>query len=152
GFGRVYDVAAVLGDEVLAVQRRGQAGRMVDVVEAEATLDAQPVLVGRTCAAVDIEQLVVLDLVGDLAADAAIGTDAVHFAVRPVRQYAGLVEQVRLHERAGRTGLHAFAAADAGAAPHRIVEVEHDLGAVAAIGHADDVVDLDLAAGADAQS
>ena len=36
--------------------------------------------------------------------------------------------------------------------PIGIVEVEHDLGFVAAIGHADDVVDLHLAAGAHAQA
>ena len=36
-------------------------------------------------------------------------------------------------------------------AAHRIVEVEHDLFEMAAAGHADDVVDLDLAAGADAE-
>src|SRR5262249_40832784 len=43
------------------------------------------------------------------------------------------------------------AARDAGGRPHRVVEVEHDLLAVAAAGHADDVVDLHLAAGADAE-
>src|SRR4028119_1201482 len=39
-----------------------------------------------------------------------------------------------------------------GRGAHRIVEVEDDLLDVAAQGHADDVVDLDLAAGADAQA
>ena len=34
---------------------------------------------------------------------------------------------------------------------HRVVEVEHDLLVMAAAGHADDVVDLHLAAGADAE-
>src|SRR6185437_4263759 len=42
--------------------RLGQALRMADIVEAEAALDAEPVLVRRAGAAVDIEQLVVLDL------------------------------------------------------------------------------------------
>ena len=62
-----------------------------------------------------------------------------------------VVDERRRHQRAGRAGLHAFAAGDAGRVPHRIVEVEHDLLGVAAAGHADDVVDLHLAAGADAQ-
>jgi hypothetical protein len=62
-----------------------------------------------------------------------------------------LIEHHGGHQRAGRTGLHAFAAGDAGRFPHRIVEIEHDLGVVIAIGHADHVIDLDLAAGAHAQ-
>src|SRR6185312_7785140 len=41
---------------------------------------------------------------------------------------------------------------DAGALAHRIVEIEHDLLAMAAAGHADDVVDLHFAAGANAES
>jgi hypothetical protein len=57
----------------------------------------------------------------------------------------------RRHQRAGRAGLHALAAGDARAVAHRVVEVEHDLLVMAADGHADHVVDLDLAAGADAE-
>ena len=57
---------------------------------------------------------------------------------------------MRRRQRAGRAGLHAFAAGDAGRLAHRIVEVEHDLRMPAAIRVADDVVDLLLAAGAHA--
>src|SRR6185437_7350727 len=57
----------------------------------------------------------------------------------------------RRHQRPGRAGLHAFAAGDAGRSAHRVVEIEHDLLEMAAAGHADDVVDLDLAAGANAE-
>jgi hypothetical protein len=63
------------------------------------------------------------------------------------------LDQARLarrHQRAGRTGLHAFAAGDAGRLAHRIIEVEHDLRMLAAERVADDVVDLLLAAGAHA--
>src|SRR5205807_1462375 len=55
------------------------------------------------------------------------------------------------HQGAGRAGLDTLAAGDAGALAHRVVEVEDDLGAMAPAGHADDVVDLDLTAGADAE-
>src|SRR5581483_4848176 len=67
--------------------------------------------------------------------------------------HAGLVgvEHHGGHQRAGRAGLHAFAAGDAGRFAHRIVEIEYDLGVVVAVRHADHVVDLDLAAGAHAQ-
>src|SRR5699024_12001868 len=55
-------------------------------------------------------------------------------------------------DRPGGAGLHALAAGDAGAGAHGVVEVEDDLGSGATIGHADDVVDLYLAAGANAQA
>ena len=151
--GRIDQIVGGLADAVLAHHRLRQALRIADVVEAEAALDAEPVLVGRPIAALDVQQLVVLDLVGELAADAAIGADAVNRAVGKVRRraYIGLIHQRRRHQRASRAGLHAFAAGDAGRGTHRVVEVEHDLLAMATAGHADDVVDLHLAAGADAE-
>src|SRR5262249_36436998 len=97
------------------------------------------------------EELVIFDAVGELAADAAIGADAVHFAVGLAGEDVILVHHGRRHQRPGRTGLHAFAAGDAGRSAHRVVEIEHDLGVVTTPGHADDVVDLHLAAGADAE-
>src|SRR5262249_10818249 len=48
-------------------------------------------------------------------------------------------------------GLHALAAGDACAVAHRVVEIEDDLFVMAARGHADHIVDLNLAAGADTQ-
>ena len=48
---------------------------------------------------------------------------------------------------ARRAGLHALAAANAARLPHRVVEVEHDLGLGAAKGIADHVVHLLLATG-----
>src|SRR5579883_2405136 len=145
------DIVDVLADAVLADHRHGEAQRIVHIVEAEAPLDAEPVLIGRTGAAIDIEELVVLDLVGELAADAAIGADAVDLAIRSLFEDAFLVEQRLLHERAGGAGLHAFAAGDASARTHGIVEIEDDLLAMPAPSHADDIIDLHLAAGADAE-
>ncbi len=149
--GRIDQIVGGFRDAVLADQRLRQALRIADIVEAEAALHAQPVLVGRAVAAGDVKQLVVLDLVGELAADAAIGADAVHLAVGEFGAHVLVVDQRRRHQRAGRAGLHAFAAGDAGRVAHRVVEVEHDLLAVAAAGHADDVVDLHFAAGAHAE-
>ena len=150
GVGRV-DIGVVLRDPVLADQRLGQPVGMVGIVEAEAALDAEPVVVGRAVLAFDRDDAVVADLVGQLAADAAIGAHTVDFAVGGVGIDAVRVDQGRRHQRAGRAGLHAFAAGDAGAVAHRVVEIEHDLFMMAARRHADHVVDLDLAAGAHAQ-
>src|SRR5262249_4349383 len=122
-----------------------------DVVEAEAALDAKPVLVGRPVATRDVEELVILDAVGELAADAAIGADAVHFAVGLAGEDVILVHHGRRHQRPGRPGWPAFPAGVAGRSAHWVVETEHDLGVVTTPGHADDVVDLHLAAGADAE-
>ena len=74
-----------------------------------------------------------------------------HFAVGEFGADVFLVHQRGRHQRTGRAGLHAFAAGDAGGSAHRVVEVEDDFLAVAAAGHADDVVDLHFAAGAHAQ-
>src|SRR5260370_3329648 len=149
--GRVELVMRVLGHAVLADHRHGQTVRMAHIVEAEASLDAQPILVRRSVPAIDIEQLVVLDVVGELAADAAIRADAVDGAGGLGGEDVVLVDQRGRHERASRAGLHALAAGDAGALAHRIVEIEHDLLAMAAPGHADDIVDLHFAAGANAE-
>ncbi len=86
---------------------------MMDVVEAEAALDAKPIVIGRAVAALGIDHLLVLDLIGDLAADAAIGTQRIDLAVGIGHARLLLVEHYRWHQRAGRTSLHAFAAGDA---------------------------------------
>ena len=54
---------------------------MVDVIEPEATLDAQPVLIRRAVASRHVTDLVVLDVIGDLAADPAVRAHAVDPAV-----------------------------------------------------------------------
>jgi hypothetical protein len=59
---------------------------VVNVVEPEAALDAQAVVVGGAVAPVDVEDLVVLDVHRGLAADAAIGAeriDGLGFIVHP---------------------------------------------------------------------
>ena len=147
----VEGVVDVLRYAVLADQRLGEPLRIVDVVEAETALDAETLVVRRAVLAADIEQLVVLDVVGELAADAAIGAHRIDLAVGKAGADIVVVEQRRRHQRAGRAGLHAFPAGDAGRGAHGIVEIEHDLLAMAAAGHADDVVDLHFAAGADAE-
>ncbi len=151
GIGRIDLIVGVLRHVRQADEGLRQPVRVVDVVEAEAALDAEPVVVGRAVAALRVDDPLVLDVVGDLAADAAIGAERIDLAVRPDGAGLVLVEIGRRHQRAGRAGLHALAAGDAGRLAHRIVEVEHDLRVGAAVGHADHVVDLDLAAGADAE-
>src|ERR1700726_140082 len=90
-------------------------------------------------------------MIAELAPDPAIGANAVHLAIRKGVPHIGFVDKARGHQRAGRARLYAFAAGDAGRSTHGIIEVEHDLLAVAAPGHSDHVVDLHLAASANTQ-
>src|SRR5436853_6378021 len=97
--------------------------RMMDVVETETSLDAEAVMIGRAIAPFGIDHLFVLDLIGDLAADAAERAERIDLPVRI--RYAGLflIQHHRRHQRAGRAGLHAFAHSAAGSFAHWIVEV-----------------------------
>src|SRR5579883_2995806 len=146
---RVDMLVRDLRHAVLADHRLQEALRIVHVVEAEAALHAQAVLVRGAVLAGDLDDLVILDVIGELAADAAVRAHAVDRAVGLALVDVVLVDHGRRHQRAGRTGLHALAAGDAGRGAHRIVEVEDDLLQMAAAGHADHVIDLHLAAGAD---
>src|SRR5262249_58125653 len=69
--GGIDRILRVLGHPVLAHERLHEAMRMADIVEAEAALDAKPVLVRGSVAAADVKELVVLDVIRELAADAA---------------------------------------------------------------------------------
>src|SRR5579863_10104733 len=124
---------------------------MVDIVETEAALDAKAALVRGTAASSDRENLVVPHLIGQLATDAAIGTNAIDLAIMLRGRRTIVIDPRRRQKRAGRAGLHAFAASNAGAVAHRVVEIEDDLGIGAAQRHADNVIDLHLAAGANAE-
>ena len=62
----------VLADAFPADHRPGDPVRVVHVVEPEPSLHAQPAVIGRAVPPLDLDQPVVLDVVGELAADAAI--------------------------------------------------------------------------------
>src|SRR4051812_12186946 len=83
--GGVDEIIGGLADAVLANHGLRQALRIGDVVKAEAALDAEPILIRGAVAAGNIEELIVPDLVRELAANTAIRTDAVHRAVWEMR-------------------------------------------------------------------
>ena len=125
------------------------------VAEAIAALDAQPARVGRPVATHDLDDLrrraLARDAIGELAADAAIRAQRVHAATRRRRRRRRAGRgQTCGQQRAGGTGLHAFAAADAGGGTHGLLEIEGDGGRRTAPDEADHVVDLHLATGAQA--
>ena len=149
---RVDELVRHLRHAVLADHRLQQALRIGDVVEAEAALDAEPVLVGRAVLALDRDDLVVLDLIGELAADAAIRADASRRCGRACRDR-------RCCRRPCVDGISAPVGQACTHSP-QATQVEAPIGSsksntifsmMAAAGHADDVVDLHFAAGADAE-
>ena len=151
GIRRVDVRRGILGRVVAAYERYRETVRVADVVEAEPALDAQAAVIGRPVAALHRDDGVVLDPVIDLTTHAAIGTHAGHRREGLALVHAGVVHHRRGGQGAGGAGLHAFTAGHARALAHGVVEVEDDLGVAAAVGHADDVVHLHLAAGAHAQ-
>src|ERR1700730_14823942 len=142
--GRVDYLVRNFGHSLLADHRPGEPLGIVDVVEAEAALDAKPILVRRAVVAGDVEELVVLDLVGELAADAAIGANAIHAPVGKFGAHVRRVYHRRRHQRAGGTGLHALAAGHARGDAHGVVEVAPDLPVQDAAADASSVASLHL--------
>src|SRR6185437_13601273 len=110
-----------LRETLLANQRSGQALRVMHVVVAIATLDAQALMVRRAVAAFDSYDLVVLDVIVELAADAAVRTDRWDDLVGDDQ-----IGVVRRRQRPRGAGLHAFAAGDASRHSHRVAKIEHD--------------------------
>ena len=134
-----------------ADQRRREALRRGGVVPAVAALDAQAVLVAGLRAALGEGDRVALlvDVVGERTADAAVradGVDGLELGARPDRHVADRL----VGQRARRAGRDALPARHARRLAHRVVQVEGDPRLVALAGAADDVVALDVVAGADA--
>ena len=139
----VHVEVAAFGRVGAADQGHGQAMRVVGVVKAVATLDTQAAMVGRAIPAFNKQNLVVFDVVGQLATHAAIRADRRDLFVGHA--------QGRLacgHQGAGRAGLHAFAAGHAGRGAHGVVHVENDLRLVTSKGQTNHVIDLLVTAGA----
>ncbi|MNX96035.1 hypothetical protein D3C86_1283350 [compost metagenome] len=118
---------------------------MLGVVETVTPLHAEPVVIGRAVAPFHEQDAVVLDVVRQLAAHAAIRADRIHLAVGHGQRHVA-----RRHQRAGRAGLHALAAGHAGAGAHRVGHIEDDAGMIAAKCQPDHVIGLFVAAGAHA--
>ncbi len=117
---------------------------MSNVVKAIATLDAEPTVIRRSVPTFDGEDLVVLDVVCDLTTNPAVRANTVDLSIDHFLAEAG-----GRHQGPGRAGLNALATAHARAVTHRVIEVEDDLGVMTSLGHADDVIDLNLPAGPD---
>src|SRR6185312_7672246 len=129
-------------------QRHCQPLRRGRVVPAVPALHAQPALRAGLRTAFRERDRVALpvDVVGQRAADPAVRADAVD-RVEPLPRLDRDEVDRLVGQRAGRAGLDALAAGDAGAVAHRVVEVERDPGGVALARASDDVVALDVVAG-----
>ena len=151
GVGRIKIDVATLRRIFAANQRFRQSMGVFDIVNTEPTLDTKTVFIGRPIAALHRDNVIVPDLVGNLAAYTAVGADTRDFAKRPRYSNALFVHPCCFHQRAGRAGLNTLAARDTGAVPHWVIEVKNDFGLMPAPGHTDHIIDLHLTTGAYAQ-
>src|ERR1700722_512696 len=141
-----------LGVGLLAAdQRHGEPLRRGGVVPAVTALHAQPAVAARLLAALGVGDRapVAVHVVGQRAAHPAVRADRVdrvELALRPDRYVADRL----VGQRAGRAGGDALAAGHAGRAAHRVAQVERDVRAEALAAAPDDIVALDVVAGADA--
>ena len=124
---------------------RLQALRMVYVIEAEASLDAKALRVGRTITTLDMRDALVAYMEAQLAADAAIRADRIDAAIR-----RGERRIARRHQCAGWASLHTFAAGHATGYAKRIILIEHDARMLAAQRHANHIVALLVTTGTQA--
>ena len=143
---RALGVARLAADE-----RRGQALLGERVVPAVAALDAQAALRARLGAALGVGDrlALVVDVEGQRAADAAVRAHRFDLAQLLARADRDAVDRL-VGERAGRAGGHALPAGHARRLAHRVIQVERDARRVALARAADDVVALDVVAGAHA--
>ena len=134
-----------------ADQRHGQPLRRCGVVPAVAALHAQPALAPRLLAALGIGDRapVAVHVVGERAADPAVGADGVYRVKLGLGPDRDVVDRL-VGQRAGRAGGDALAAGDAGRGAHRVAEVERDVRGEPLAAAPDHVVALDVVAGADA--
>src|ERR1700748_3160220 len=101
GIFRVDLIVGVLLLSRKANERPRQPILVVNIIEAEAPFDAESVLIRRPVAAFRIDDLLILDVVGHLAADAAIRAKRIDLAVWPDGARLLLVEEGRGHQGAG---------------------------------------------------
>ena len=87
-----------------ASRRLGEAMLVMHVIESEAALHTQAIVIRRAVAAFDAHDVVVLDMISELAADAAVGAHRVHLLVGDLQ-----VRFLRRRQRTGRTRLRNFA-------------------------------------------
>ena len=68
----IHDEIAALRRIVAADQWHGEPLGMARIIKTIAALDAQPRMIRRTIAALDVQNLVIFDVIGELAAHSAI--------------------------------------------------------------------------------
>ena len=148
---RVNFVVPAFADTVLADQRNRQPIGVVHVVQPEAALHTKALFIGRTVAAIDLDDLVVFQVIRDLTADTTERTDAVYGLVGGADAHASFINHSGGQQCAGRTGLHAFPAGHACGLAHRVIEIEDNFRIRPPHGHPDHIVGLHFPAGTDTQ-
>ena len=142
---RVHAELAVFRRISAPDQGLGQSLRVVGIVKAIATFDAQTLMVGRAVPTFDKNNFFIFHVVGQLATHTTKRADRGDLLVGHAQRCV-----TRRHQCASRAGLHAFAAGDTGRRSHVVVHVKNNLGVFTAKCQSDDVIDLLITTGAQA--
>ena len=141
-----------LGWRILSADERfGQAVVVVDIVKSKPTFDAEAPLICGAIDPFDIFNAIPFDLEADLTAHPAEGADAFDFMIK-IFAVADLVfiGDGGRQECSCRAGLHAFTAGHTAAFTHWVCHIKGWIGIMTPARHADNVIDLNLAASAHA--
>ena len=140
---RVHAEIAVFRRISATDQGLGQSLRVVGIVKAIATFDAQTLMVGRAVPAFDKHNFFIFDVIGQLATYAAKWADRGDLLVGHAQRCV-----TRRHQCASWAGLYAFATGDTGGRSHVVVHVKNNFRVLAAKSQSDDVIDLLITTGA----
>ena len=140
-----FEFGKVFGCIVSADQGHGEALRMVGIVKTKTPFDAKALMVGGAIAAFDANDVFIANLIGEQTPHAAKRAHRIDFTVDRLIAHQGLGQQ-----SAGGANLNALTARHARARAHGILEIENDLAVCASMCMTDDIVDLHLAASANA--
>ena len=131
----------------------GQAVVVLDIVKSKPTFDAEAPLICGAIDPFDIFNAIPFDLEADLTAHPAEGADAFDFMIK-IFAVADLVfiGDGGRQECSCRAGLHAFTAGHTAAFTHGVCHIKGWIGIMTPARHADNVIDLNLAASAHAEA
>ena len=126
---------------------------VVNIVKSEPAFDAEASFIGRAIDPFDIFYAIAFDLEADLTAHTAEGADALDFMIK-IFAVSDLVfiGDCGWQECACGAGLYAFSAGHAAAFTHGVCHIKGRIGIMPPARHADDVIDLNFAAGAHAEA
>ena len=117
----------------------------MDVVKTKAALHAQTTVISWAITTIHAHNLFILNVIGDLATNAAEWTNGIYFSVNSLGTNMGF-----WHQRTGRASLYTLTTGNTGTQTHRVTEIKYDLAMSTAHCIADDIIHLLFSASSNA--